>query len=284
MKESNRRVVLTGHTGFLGKNLIERFENSEFLFIGRDHSLIDQISEFNPDYIFHFGAEIYDDSKMIESNLLFTYKMLEATKHLNYKAFIYCGSSSEYGRKENPMKETDILEPRTMYEATKGSGTLLCQAYSKIYDKPIAIVRPFSVYGRYEKEHRFFPTLFRKFENREKVKISPGNHDFIHIDDFIDGVLLVANSKNLKGQIVNLGTGVQYTNLEVYEAFREVFGYDIEVEKSEDLMRTFDSDNWVADITKAKDEFSFQPKFNLIEGLIQIYNERNARKIKQENT
>lgn len=280
MINSTYKIVLTGHSGFIGKNLIERFPGSEFMFIGRDHSLIDSIPEFNPDYIFHFGAEIYDDSKMIESNLLFTYKMLEATKHLNYKAFVYCGSSSEYGRKNTPMKESDILEPRTMYESTKGSGTLLCQTYATTYNKPISIVRPFSVYGRYEKEHRFFPTLFRKFEAKEKIKISPGNHDFIHIDDFIDGILLMINSNKIKGEIINLGTGIQYTNLEVYEAFKEVFGYDIEVEKSDELMRSFDSDNWVADITKAKTEYGFNPKYNLVEGLKQIYNERNARKIK----
>jgi len=282
MKLSNKKVVITGHTGFIGKNLIERFENSEFLLIGRDLSLIEKIKEFNPDYIFHFGAEIYDDSKMFESNLELTYKLLEVTKNLEFEAFIYCGSSSEYGRKPEKMKETDILEPRNMYEATKGACTLLCQSYAKTYNKPIAIIRPFSVYGRYEKEHRFIPTLFRKFSAKERIKISPGVHDFIHIDDFVDGVLLIAtlDSEKIKAQIINLGTGVQYTNQEVYNTFKLIYGYDIEIEKSKDLMRTFDSENWVADITKAKTEYGFNPKYNLLTGLKQIYNERNSREVK----
>jgi nucleoside-diphosphate-sugar epimerase len=277
----NYKVVITGHTGFLGKNLMERFskENTEFLLIGRSYDKIDQIKDFNPDFIFHFGAEIYDDSVMIESNILLTYKILEAIKNIDFKAFIYCGSSSEYGAKKNPMKENDILEPRTMYEATKGSCTLLCQAYAKKYNKPIAIVRPFSVYGRYEKEHRFIPTLFRKFQNRESIRISPGNHDFIHVDDFTDGVLLVANSKfdKIKGQIINLGTGVQYTNLELFEAFTEIFGYEIEKEVTVDLMRPFDSDNWVANIDKAKQMYNFSPKYDLLKGLKKCYEERNIR-------
>ena len=75
-------IVLTGYTGFLGKNLIERSPNSNFLFIGRDQIGIDLIEQFKPDYIFHFGAEIYDESKTIDSNILFTYKLLEATKNL----------------------------------------------------------------------------------------------------------------------------------------------------------------------------------------------------------
>ena len=273
------KVVITGYTGFLGKNLVDRFSNEELLLIGRDHSLIDQIPEFNPDFIFHFGAEIYDESKMLDSNIIFTHKLLEATKNLNYRAFINCGSSSEYGRKENSMKETDILEPRTVYESTKGACTLLCQSYATVYNKPIATVRPFSVYGRYEKEHRFIPTLFRKFEVNDKIKISPGNHDFIHVDDFIDGVLLVANSSfdKIKGHVVNLGTGVQYTNLELFETFTKIFGYEIEKELTVDLMRPFDSDNWIANIDKAREMYNFNPKYDLLKGLKQCYEERNIR-------
>jgi nucleoside-diphosphate-sugar epimerase len=273
------KVVITGYTGFLGKNLVDRFSNADLLLIGRDHSLINQIPEFNPDFIFHFGAEIYDESKMLESNIIFTHKLLEATKNVNYKAFINCGSSSEYGRKVNSMKETDILEPRTIYESTKGSCTLLCQSFANVYDKPIATVRPFSVYGRHEKDHRFIPTLFRKFENKESITVSPGNHDFIHIDDFIDGVLLVANSEfdKIKGQVVNLGTGVQYTNIEVFETFSKIFGYEIEKNVIVDLLRPFDTDNWVANIDKARETYNFNPKYDLLKGLKQCYEERSIR-------
>lgn len=269
-----KKVAITGHTGFLGKNILDRFINDDILLLDRDLKNIDQIYHFNPDYIFHFGAEIYDDSKMFDSNIVLTYKLLETTKHINYKAFIYCGSSSEYGKKDKPMNENDILTPRTMYEATKGAGTLLCQSYASTYNKPIAIVRPFSVYGRYEKEHRFIPTLFQKFKNKEPITISPGYHDFVHIDDFIDGVLSVVYSDNIKGEIVNLGTGIQYSNYEVYDVFKEVFGYDIELNKIQTQMRVFDTNNWVADIKKAKEKFGYSPKYNLLNGIKQIYNER----------
>lgn len=276
------KIVITGYTGFLGKNLLDRFLNDNLLLIGRDHSLIDLIPKFNPDYIFHFGAEIYDDSKMMESNICFTHKMLEVSKEVNYKSFIYCGSSSEYGKKDNPMSETDVLVPRTMYEATKGAGTLLCQAYATTYNKPIATVRPFSVFGRYEKEHRFIPTLFRKFDNHDSIKISPGYHDFVYIDDFIDGVLSVAFSdpEKIKGEVVNLGTGVQYSNYELYDIMRSIYKYDIPLEKTDSLMRVFDTNNWVADISRARDNFGYNPKFNLREGLQEIYNERLNEKIK----
>lgn len=274
-----KKIAITGHTGFLGRNIIDRFRNDDVLLIERDLKNIEDVLKFKPDHIFHFGAEIYDDSKMLDSNILMTYNLLERTKNIDYKSFIYCGSSSEYGKKEKPMSEDDVLEPRTMYEATKGAGTLLCQSYATTHNKPIAIVRPFSVYGRYEKEHRFIPTLFRKFINSEQIKIAPGYHDFIHVDDFVDCVLEVALSEKSKiiGEIVNIGTGKQYSNYEVYEIFKGIFGYGIEAEKTETPMRIFDTNNWIANIDKAKEKFNFSPKYDLSEGINQIYNERFNR-------
>lgn len=269
-------IVVTGYTGFLGRNIVDRFKYDNLLLIGRDHSIIRTIKDFNPDYIFHFGAEIYDNSKMIDSNILFTYKLLEATKDINYKAFINCGSSSEYGRKSLPMKEDDYLDPTTMYESTKGACTLLCQSYAKTYDKPIATIRPFSVYGRYEKEHRFIPTLFKKFNDRSEITISKGVHDFIHIDDFIDGVILISKSdkEKIKGDIINLGTGIQYTNHEVYDIFSKMYGYSIKTTESVNLMRSFDTTNWSANISKAKLKYGFNIKFDFCNGLKQCYEER----------
>jgi nucleoside-diphosphate-sugar epimerase len=269
-------VVITGYTGFIGRNLVDRFKDHNLFLIGRDHSLINKIGSFDPDYIFHFGAEIYDNSKMIDSNIMFTYKLLEATKNLNYKSFVNCGSSSEYGRKSSPMREVDFLDPTTLYESTKGASTLLCQSYARMYDKPIVTVRPFSVYGRYEKDHRYIPTLFRRFDNKGEVILYNGTHDFIHIDDFIEGVVLIATSSKDKilGDIVNLGTGFQYTNREVFDIFTKIYGYSIKITESKDSMRTFDTNNWVADISKAKIKYGFQIKYNFYQGLKQCYEER----------
>jgi nucleoside-diphosphate-sugar epimerase len=279
------RYVITGHTGFLGRNLLERLQkdpSNEFLVIGRNYSLIDKISDFNPDYIYHYAAEIYDESKMLESNIILTHRLLEATKYQPYRGFINIGSSSEYGNINKPRAEKDVLTPNTMYEATKGSATLLCQAYASIYDKPIVTIRPFSVYGRYEKEHRFIPTLLRKFINKEPITVSPGVHDFIHVDDFTDGVLKIAESSDMKKDIVNLGTGVQYTNLEVYELFCILFGYKIELTELKTKLRTFDTECWVADTTYAETKYNIKPKYDLLTGLKQYYAETTKQEITRD--
>ena len=274
------KYIITGYTGFIGKSLLERLTNQETLLIGRnwqtDPELHNKIQIFNPDYIIHCAAEIKDSSKTFESNILMTNWLLNVTQNIDYKAFISLGSSSEYGNTSYPISEKELLKPRTMYEATKGASTLLCQGFAREYNKPIAVVRPFSVYGAYEPDNRLIPTLFRNFKNNTISKISLGVHDFIHIDDFIDGIFSVLYSEKeiILGDIVHFGSGVQYSNVEVFNIIKSIFKSNLNFEKIDNIFNKYDTLNWVADITYAKSKYKFNPKYNLVTGLTQIYERR----------
>jgi nucleoside-diphosphate-sugar epimerase len=275
------KVVITGQSGFIGTNLTERLgflfgKDLDILpFNSNDHD-VERIPDFNPDLIFHLGAEIYDHTKMKQSNIDFTFEMLDAAARCSPKAFIYCGSSSEYGAKSVRMREDQCLSPRNMYEATKGCGTLLCQAFANAYGVPTQIVRPFSVYGKHEKKHRFMPTLMRKFLCDEQVTIYSGNHDWIYIDDFIAGMLAIALNPNRLpfGNIFNIGTGIQRSNIDVYEAFCSAFGKRVPVHKVEHHKHEYDSHSWCADVHKMFDSYGFRATTTLEEGIKKMYNER----------
>ena len=129
------------------------------------------------------------------------------------------------------------------------------------------------MYGEYEPSSRLIPNLFRNFKNNIVSNISLGVHDFIHIDDFLDGLLYIMLSEReiIKGDIVHLGSGVQYTNLEVFNIIKDLFNSTLEPISIENIFNKYDTLNWVADITYAKSRYKFNPKYNLKTGLKNLY-------------
>lgn len=263
------KVFITGATGFIGQNLLQHLRGNNFYLYSRGEDVSEALIKFQPDYVYHLAADIYDDTEMFNSNIKLTYDILDTLKSLPIKGMVYVGSSSEYGRKNHPMKETDYLDPVTMYEATKGAASLLCQAYARTYNVPVVIARPFSVYGPHEAPHRFIPTLIRSYKLAEPIKVSPGVHDFIHVDDFCEGLRLVCeNAFALKGEIYNFGTGSMYANEEVVQIIERMTKYTFDKEVV-GKMRPFDTDMWVCDNSKAR-SIGWKVTKTLPEGLAEL--------------
>lgn len=268
------KILITGN-GFVSKNLQKNLIDHE-IFVYDKKNNIEEINSFSPNIIFHTAAELCDSNKMFDSNVKLTYDLLECIKTINFKSFIYIGSSSEYGKMDRPINEKDVINPRTIYEGTKGCGTLLCQSYARTYNKPIIIVRPFSLYGRFDVERKIIPTLYRCFTTEEKLKLVEDSvHDWLHIDDFIQGLLFLVFSKlNTDTDIVNFGTGIQTSNLEIFNIFKKIFKKSIAYEKVLGI-RSYDSNtNWVCDTSYATFKYGFKCQYSLEKGLKQYINER----------
>ena len=248
------KILITGENGFIAKNLVNFYKNNnDVITTSREDSenIYNKLQIFNPDIIFHCAAEIVDNEKMFDSNILLTYNILEYCKNSkNIKRLIIIGSSSEYGRKTKPMSETDFLEPETIYEGTKAACTMLSKAYSHTYNIPIFIIRPFTIYGKYMKKTKFLQVLFEKKNNNDKqLSVSNGVHDYVYIDDFINAVDNIINKNQHTFDIVNVGSGVQKTNLEIVKIFEKTFDYKfVSINKCES--KPYDSDVWVCDTSK----------------------------------
>ena len=267
------KVYITGATGFIGRNLKEHFLSKNVTVYthakGDDFQILNYIE---PDYIFHCAAELRDQNKMFNSNVKLTCDLLEATKEINYKNFIYLSSSITYGEKSKSISEKDLLEPSTIYGATKAAGDLLCQAHAKKYNKNIKIIRLFSGYGRYEKSARFIPTLYDRSIKDEMITISEGVHDFIYIDDIIRFIGLIAFG-NFEQTIFNLGTGIMTSNFEVLKMFEKVIGKKIRYQLTDEKLREYDV-RFCSCNTTLLNEIGFIPKYTLRTGLIEYINER----------
>jgi nucleoside-diphosphate-sugar epimerase len=298
------KVLITGGTGFIGSNLIFRLFSrySCHLLIREESNLwrlktvsnkikiykIDYfntqklealVKKINPDYIIHLGS--YGGSSdqenletIVKTNIQFTVNLLTATKNLNYKAFLNTGSSSEYGFKKKPMKETDFLEPNSFYSATKASATYISKVFAEHFNKPIVTIRPFSVYGPFESPNRFIPTIIKNLILKKEIKLTPGKirRDFIYVDDLIDGyVALMKKAKKFKGKVFNLGTGKEYTNMEIVQELFKVTNSKVPVKKGSFKKRNWDTEHWSADLNLVKSELGWQPRVSVREGLLKTY-------------
>lgn len=272
------KVLITGARGFVGSCLADLLEKDfEVIRFTRDNSL-DEIKLIQPQYIIHCAAEIYRNELMFESNVVMTYNLLEICKNLhNLKHFVYIGSSSEYGRKSEPISEYDSLEPDSMYEGTKGCGSLLTRVYGKTHGFLTSIVRPFSLYGPKEQDRKFIPKLYDSFLSGSKISIKSGVHDWIHIDDFTNGIKLVMLQNNISGDSFHFGTGIQTTNIDIFKTMSKLLNKTIEYEIVESINGSagVDSTSWVANIDKVFNRFNWTPKYNLEAGIQTYINYKN---------
>lgn len=272
------RCLLTGQSGFLGLALTAELQTRGVEVIPISRELLDNaeclemfLKEQQPGYIFHlaaYGNRHYqtDALAMMHANVVRTTVLLDICKDLDLKGFVNFGSSSEYGRKTTPMKESDSLDSTSFYGSTKASATLLTRSYATEYGLPFVTVRPFSVYGQGDHPDKFIQTAIHNMQEGKIVTVSPGNHDWIYIDDFIKGVLTVAdNAGRLKGQAINIGTGVQYTNRQVVDKLFEISRLNGTIEEVGTL-RSYDTDCWVADNSLLK-SLGWTQRFDLRDGL-----------------
>lgn len=242
-------------------------------------SLAVLLARIKPRAIYHVAAagayaNQTDYAEMVRVNTMGTLALLEASLEVAYTVMVNIGSSAEYGIKPKPMAEHDLLEPQSVYAATKASGTLLCQVFAKLYDKPIVTIRPFTVYGPHEESFRFIPTVIRSILKGQTIKLTkkPLRHDYVYIDDMVDACILALKSgRSLMGKICNVGTGLEYTNAQVVRMLFRIAGKTVPIEEGSYTPRRWDSPHWVADISQTKRLLGWEAKTSLTQGLRKTY-------------
>jgi nucleoside-diphosphate-sugar epimerase len=232
------------------------------------------VKEAKPDAILHLG--VYgayptqkDRNLIMRSSLGATAALLDAAKEAGIGMVVNTGSSSEYGTKSEPMRESDLLEPNSYYAVGKAAQTLYCQQFAREEGLPIITLRLFSVYGPYEEPTRFIPTLVRKTIANEDVPLADPTiaRDFIYIDDVADAYRLALKKPELSGEVFNIGSGIQTTLQKAFDTAVELTGSTSKAELGAYPKRSFDTNVWVADTEKAETVLGFDAARSLTDGL-----------------
>ena len=296
-----KTYLITGGSGFVGANLVKKIASTDAVVhvLTRkqknnwrlsesksnihvhevdllDVKLVDVIKDINPQYVFHlasYGSLPVDNDieKMLNINLLGTIRLVNAISKLPIKLFINTGSSSEYGTSSLPFKETDLLQPMNDYAVSKTAQTLYCQKEALLKNLPIITFRLFSPYGYYEQSTRLIPYVIIHALQNTNIPLSSKNfvRDFIFIEDVIDAYMRATHVSINPGEIFNIGSGQQHTLVEVVDIIISLLNsHSLPLwGTKEKQTRQIEPLMWQADISKAKECLSWQPKYSLTEGL-----------------
>jgi len=263
-----KTCLLSGSTGFLGSKLAARLAQLDYQVVRLPRGLLqhpeeleDFIQDEQPDYIFHLAAygnmaHHQDREEIIRANIVGTFNLLEATKEINYKRFINVSSSSV------------MLPVQTLYSASKKAAEALTEAYK---GKPIINVRPYSITGVGEQPEHLIPTLIEAAYLGKRVNLVPEPvHDYIDVEDVVSGLVDIAVEPGFE-DLLCLGSGKSYTNLQVKELVEDVVGKPIHIEIVRSL-RSFDTTDW-----QSPHDWSQKTLQQSIEEMVKDYEKQRAK-------
>lgn len=264
---------ITGANGFIGKHLVKKLTNEDIDLTAIPHEYI-QTAKIQPFQFFYFLSSygnLYnqkDDKEIYKANLEDVESVLEKIKQLKIHSFIYLSTSS--------VK----LRTQTMYSRAKRAAEELLLSYMEKYDLPICIIRPYTVIGVGEHEQHLIPTLIdAAFKGKLVNFVSMPVHDYIDVDDFVNGVWSLSQHK-ARG-IFELGTGKQHSNLEILQLVEAITGKRVKVNYV-DSMRSYDTPMWVSTNFKARG-YGWLPQKTLSQTILEMvedYKKNNEKTIK----
>lgn len=232
------------------------------------------LAAVRPRVVLHLAAhgayESQSDARTIlDANVVGTLHLLQAAVEHGTELVVQTGSSSEYGFKTEPMRETDRLEPNSVYAVAKAAQSHLGALWSQRTSLAVVCLRLFSIFGPWEEPTRLIPTLIRKARAGVPIDmVSPDTaRDLVYVDDVVAAMLDFPRLLTQRGEIINLGSGQERTMREVVAAVQQLVGSKSSVRWNAFPARRWDAAHWCADPSRAADRLGWHPKHSLLEGL-----------------
>jgi len=297
-----KRILITGGAGFIGSALIKELQQQAYeIFVIDDLSFGSRnfidiknanfykislleyegikkiISRLNPQYVVHLAAIHFipycnkNPLIAVNVNIKGTINLLDSLRGLrNLKKLFFASSAAVYPVYEKALKETCRPNPIDIYGLTKLTGEYLCREFYLRTKTPTIICRFFNAFGPNETNPHLIPEI-QKQVNAGKRIIKLGNltpkRDFIHTFDMAQSVRLLLEKFRRGVDVFNLGSGSEYSVVEIVRAFERQVGEEIEIEVDSARVRRTERMHLLADISKLRKFINWTPQIGIDEGI-----------------
>lgn len=197
--------------------------------------------------------------------------LLEKAVEHGVRRFTYASSSMVYGDFEDYVTEDAECCPQGQYGILKLAGEWLVKDYTRKHGIEHTILRPSAVYGPLDVEDRVISKFLLTAMRGETLKVNGRNEtlDFTYVDDAADGFVAATLSDKAANNTYNITKSHSKTLLSAAELAVKLAGRgSIEVR---DKDADFPS-RGALDVTKARNDFGFNPKVDVDQGFEIYYN------------
>ncbi len=166
----------------------------------------------------HVDRSILDPEQFLRTDILGTHVLLEALREHKIPRYLQVSTDEVYGDvAEGESSETDALQPRSPYSASKAGGDMQVLAYYATFGAPVVITRGSNTYGPYQYPEKLIPLFITNLIDDQHVPVYGDGlqvRDWLHVEDHARGIMHVLEHGE-PGNVYNLGGGNPHTNLEI---------------------------------------------------------------------